>query len=73
MGGILVKLDLLSSLRGIPWVPHRQELVASFLALLLIILPETLLLRTSSCGTYSAGLGNVNSFVYPGKKTQDYQ
>ena len=24
MGGILVKLDLLSSMRGIPWVPHRQ-------------------------------------------------
>ena len=24
MGGILIKLDLLSSLRCIPWVPHRQ-------------------------------------------------
>ena len=24
MGRILVRLDLLSSLRGIPWVPHRQ-------------------------------------------------
>ena len=24
MGGILIKLDLLSSLRGIPWVLHRQ-------------------------------------------------
>ena len=24
MGGILVRLDLLSSLRGIMWVPHRQ-------------------------------------------------
>ena len=24
MGGILVKLDLLSSLWGIPWVPYRQ-------------------------------------------------
>ena len=25
MEGILIKLDLLSSLRGIPWVPHRQQ------------------------------------------------
>ena len=24
MGRILVRLDLLPSLRGIPWVPHRQ-------------------------------------------------
>ena len=24
MGKILVRLDLLPSLRGIPWVPHRQ-------------------------------------------------
>ena len=24
MGGILVRLDLLSSLWGTPWVPHRQ-------------------------------------------------
>jgi hypothetical protein len=24
IGGILVKLDLLPSLRGTPWVPHRQ-------------------------------------------------
>ena len=24
MKGNLVRLDLLSSLRGIPWVPHRQ-------------------------------------------------
>ena len=25
MGRILVRLDLLPSLRGIPWVPHRQR------------------------------------------------
>ena len=25
MRGILIKLDLLSSLRCIPWVPHRQR------------------------------------------------